>query len=542
MEHAERREAPRCRSPRDTADRSTLEDQTSRHSSRRTFLQGVTAVGAATLGLTSTASGVSGQFSQYYDDYETVVDVVEAGADNTGSESITPILDDLRADNTLLVFPEGRYYMDEQFRFTGFDNFGMVGENATLVPATYHEFDGPQYRLFRLGVSYRPGRRLRFEGFDVDQTAPETGIRTIEAYVSDRLEVRDIIIRGQHDSGTWGPGLFNITSADGWGIVERFRAPDGGAWVNNTPNAGNRWRGPIGIEANQNKGTLEFRRCALGAFPNNGLYAAGGDGTIIVHGGYYKNSNGANIRVGGQGSEIRWPTVEIDDTRPEDRSQRGIRIESGRNIEIYGAAIENTAPKPTSHAISVMNTCEGARIDNTRIRLRGSAVNHGIVCSPECGGTTIVDTAITHETAGGYPLWIRGGDRSEQILTEELTITGEAGSASGFRDGIRCERDNCRFSHIDVSQPGRDGVDRNAIVNTADDVTVYNSELRASQYPYIDLGTDSLVRDSVLESTTNTEAVCLYDSAESPTFKKNELVDGIRNLGANDVTTWENTY
>ncbi|ELY44551.1 hypothetical protein C495_11639 [Natronorubrum sulfidifaciens JCM 14089] len=519
-----------------------LEDRPNSRRSRRTFLQGVTAVGAAALGLTSTASGASDPFGQYYDDYGTVIDVVEAGADNTGTEPITPVLDELRADDTLLVFPEGRYYMDEQFRFTGFDNFGMVGQNATLVPANYHEFDGPQYRLFRLGVSYRPGRRLRFEGFDVDQTAPETGIRTIETYVSDRLEVRDIIIRGQHDSGTWGPGLFNITSADGWGIVERFRAPGGAAWVNNTPNAGNRWRGPIGIEANQNSGTLEFRRCALGAFPNNGLYAAGGDGKIVVHGGYYKNSNGANIRVGGQGSEIRWPTVEIDDTRPDDRSQRGIRIENGRDFEIYGAAVENASPKPTSHAISVMNSCESARIDNVHVRLHGSAVNHGIVLSPECGATTIVDTEITHETDGGYPLWIRNSDRTEQVLAEHLTISGRAGDASGFRDGIRCERDNCRFSHVDISQLGRDGVDRNAIVNMADDVTVYNSELRASQYPYVDLGTNSLVRDSVLKSTTNSEAVCLYSSAENPTFKKNHLDRGIRDLGADGVTTWENTY
>ncbi|MXV64110.1 right-handed parallel beta-helix repeat-containing protein [Natronorubrum sp. JWXQ-INN-674] len=492
--------------------------------------------------MAATASASASPYGQYDDEYENVVDITDAGADNTGQESITPILETLRADDTLLVFPEGRYYMDEQFRFTGFENVGLVGENATLVPANFHEFDGPQYRLFRLGVSYNPGRTLRFGGFDVDQTAPETGIRTIEAYVSDRLEVRDITVRGQHDSGTWGPGLFNITDPDGVGIVERFRAPDGGAWIDNTPNAGNRWRGPIGIEANQNRGTLEFRRCALGGFPNNGLYAAGGDGTVVVHGGLYKNSNGANVRVGGQDSEIRWPTVVVDETRPEDRSQRGIRVESGRNIEIYGAAVENTSPKPTSHAISLMNSCESARVENTRIQLSGSDVNHGIVISPDCGEAVIVDTSINHETAGGYPLWIRDSDRPDRVLAEHLTISGRAGDGGGFRDGVRCERDNCRFSHVDIDQPGRDGVERNAIVNTGSDLTVYRSELRASQYPYVDLGSDALVRDSVLESSGGDEAVCLYPAAENPAFKKNRLVDGIRNLGASGVTTWENSY
>ncbi|WP_245852880.1 right-handed parallel beta-helix repeat-containing protein [Natrinema ejinorense] len=503
---------------------------------------GAVAACAAGIGLTSTASASSEPYGNYYDDYETVVDVTEAGADDTGTESITPVLEELRGDETLLVFPEGEYYMDEQFRFTGFDNFGVVGENATLIPANYHEFDGPQYRLFRLGVSYSPGGRLRFEGFDVDQTAPDTGIRTIEAYADDRLEVRDVTINGYHDSGTWGPGLFNVTDPDGRGIVERFRAPDGGAWVNDTPNAGNRWRGPIGIEANQNAGTLEFRRCWLGGFPNNGLYAAGGDGTIVVNGGLYRNSNGANVRVGGRDSEIRWPTVEVDSTRPEDESQRGIRIENGRNIDVYGAAVEITSPKPTSHAISVMNTCESARIENTRLQITGGEVNHGIVLSPECGEATIVDTEITHETAGGYPLWIRDSDSAGQVLCEHLTISGRAGDASGFRDGIRCERDDCRFSHVDITQRGRDGVDRNAIVNTGADLTVYEGELRASQYPYVDLGSGTLVRDSTLESSAGHEAVCLYSSSTNPSFKKNRLVNGIRDLGASGVTTWENTY
>ncbi len=537
MQRSNRKDSLRTRSARWDDGHESRDSRT-----RRTFLRGVAATGAAGIGLTSTAGAASEPYAQYDDDYGNVVDVVDAGADNTGEEPITPVLEELRADDTLLVFPEGRYYMDEQFRFSGFDNFGVVGDDATLVPANYYDFAGPQYRLFRLGVSYSPGGHLRFEGFDVDQRAPDTGIRVIEANAADRLEVRDVTVYGQHDSGTWGPGLFNITDSDGWGIVERFRAPDGGAWINDTPNAGNRWRGPIGIEANQNAGTLEFRRCWLGAFPNNGLYAAGGDGSIVVHGGLYENSNGANVRVGGQGSEIRWPTVKVDDTRPEDKTQRGIRVENGENVKIHGAAVEISSPKPTSHAISVMNSCESARIENTRLELRGSDVNHGIVLSPECGETVIASTKISHETAGGYPLWIRDSDRTESVLAENLTISGEAGDASGLRDGIRCERDNCRFSHVDISQHGRDGVDRNAIVNTGDDVTVYRSDLRASQYPFVDLGADTLVRDSDLESSGDDEAVCLYASAENPTFKKNRLVDGIRDLGASGVTTWENSY
>ncbi len=404
--------------------------------SRRTFLRGVAVTGATTLGVLSSASSPAAAF---HENYDTVVDVVEAGADNTGGKSITPVLEDLRADNTAFVFPEGRYYMDSQFRFTGFENIGFFGRDATIVPAPYHEFDGPRFRLFRLGVSYNPGQRLQFEGFDVDQTAAETGIRVIETTISQELQVRDITIDGEHDSGTWGPGMFAISDPNGQGVVERFRAPDGGRHADDTPNAGNLWRGPIGIEANTNVGHLEFRDCELGGFPDNGLYAVNEEGTVIVDGGRFANSNGANVRLGGQGSVIRDATVAVDRTRSYDNSQRGIRLENGDNLEISDVDISISAPQPTSHAIAVMNTCSRSRVEGTSLELRGDDVNHGIVVSPRAGFSHIVDCDIVHETAGGYPLWIRETSKQDRVLVELTNISGEAGvTSAGLRDGIRC--------------------------------------------------------------------------------------------------------
>lgn len=479
-----------------------------------------------------------------HENYDNVVDVVEAGADDTGSESITPVLEDLRADNTAFVFPEGRYYMDSQFRFTGFENVGFFGENATLVPANYHDFDGPQFRLFRLGVSYRPGRELRFEGFDVDQTAPDTGIRVIEATVSQDLQVRDVTIHGEHDSGTWGPGMFGVSDPDGQGVVERFRAPDGGVHADQTPNAGNIWRGPIGIEANTNVGHLEFRDCELGGFPDNGLYAINDRGTVVVDGGRFANSNGASVRLGGNGSRIRNATVEVDRTRSYDNSQRGIRLENGDDLRIDNVNVSITSPQPTSHAISVINTCEQARIENTTIDVRGDRVNHGIVISPEAGETYVGDCEIIHEAGGGYPLWIRETDRRDRVLAELLDISGAAGvTSAGFRDGIRCGRNNCRFSHVTVDQPGRDGADRNAIVLTGDDATLYKCTLRASRYPYLDVGDENHLRNSTAESyDAGREGVRLYPSVDGAEFRVNRIVNGIDDLGASNVLTWRNTY
>lgn len=544
MQNSDGRGTARSRSPRDTTTRSSPEDRTGPQRSRRTFLQGLTVAGVAGVGLASAASGTSEPFGQYYDDYENVVDVVEAGADDTGTESITPVLEELRADQTLFVFPEGKYYMDEQFRFTGFDNIGFVGENATLVPANYHDFDGPRFRLFRLGVSYRPGDRLRFEGFNVDQTAPDTGIRVIEAAIAQQLEVRDISIAGEHDSGTWGPGMFAITDPSGHGTVERFRAPDGGLHADETPNAGNMWRGPIGIEANTNVGHLEFRDCELGGFPDNGLYAVNDEGQITVDGGRFANSNGANVRLGGEGSQIKNATIEVDRTRSYDNSQRGIRLENGDELHVDDVEISITAPQPTSHAISVMNSCETARIEDTTIEISGEQVNHGIVVSPQAGYTHIVGGEIVHEPAGGYPIWIRETDTQDQILVELLDVSGEAGvTSAGFRDGIRCGRNNCRFSHVTVDQPGRSGVDRNGLVITGDEATIYKGTFRASQYPYVDQGNGNHLRNSDAESYRDgLEGVRLYPDIDGPEFRVNRIVNGIDDLGANDVLTWRNTY
>ncbi|MDQ2051495.1 right-handed parallel beta-helix repeat-containing protein [Natronolimnohabitans sp. A-GB9] len=536
--------SPRSRSTGQGADRSSREDSKTTRQSRRTVLRGLAATGVAGIGLLSSTGASTAIHDRYADEYETVVDVVDAGADDTGEESITPVLEEQRADDTLLVFPEGRYYMDEQFRFTGFENFGVVGDGATLVPADFHAFDGPQYRLFRLGVSYAPGGRIRFEGFDVDQTAPDTGIRTIEATASQRLEVRDIEIRGEHDSGTWGPGMFALSDSDGRGIVERFRAPDGGVHVDETPNAGNMWRGPIGIEANTNEGHLEFVDCELGGFPDNGLYAANDRGTVVVDGGRFENSNGANVRLGGEGSVIRNATISVDRTRSYDNSQRGLRLENGNELHVEDVDISITAPQPTSHAISVMNSSQRSRIEDVTIEIRGDAVNHGIVVSPDAGYTWIDGGEIVHETAGGYPLWIKESDRQERALVELLDISGEAGvSSAGFRDGIRCGRDNCRFSHVTVDQPGRDGADRNGLVLTGDDATLYRCTLRASQYPYVDQGDGNHLRNSEAESYRDgLEGVRLYPGIEGPEFRVNRIVDGIDDLGATDVLTWRNTY
>lgn len=511
---------------------------TKSNQSRRSFLHGTAIAGIASLGVLTAASGSA---SAFHEGYENVVNVVDAGADPTGSESITPVLERLRADNTAFEFPEGEYYMDEQFRFTDYDNIGFFGHDATIIPANYYDFDGPQFRLFRLGTYLNPGKRLRFEGFDIDQTAPETGIRVIGTNVTDRFEVRDITIHGQHDSGTWGPALFGISDPNGEGIIERLRVPDGGLHGDQTPHAEHTWKGPIGIEANMNQGHLEFKDCELDGFPSNGLYASGKNGTVVVNGGVYRNNGTANIRLGGNDSEIKDVTIEVNETPSYSLGQRGIRIENGDSVHIDNVDISITAPQPTSHAVSVMNTCNDLHFENSSIEIRGEEVNHGIVVSEEAGYAWIHDIDIVHETSGGYPIWIRDSDSDDRILVELVNISGRAGTEAGFRDGIWCGRNNCRFSTFVVDQHGREGADRNGIMITGNDTEIYRGEFYASQYPYIDQGHNNHIRNSVMISDDDDlEGARLYSSASDPTIQYNRIVNGIDDLGAASVSSWHN--
>lgn len=517
---------------------------TGQTTSRRSWLRGIAAtasVGALFgFGSTAAAGSTADQLDRYFEEFGTVIDVVEAGADNTGTESVVDVIREYRGDDTLLVFPPGEYYMDEQVRFTGFEKFGLAGNDATLVPADYHTFDGPQYRLFRLGVDYNPGTRLVFNGFDIDQTAPDTGIRVIDAVVTDGLEVRDISVQGHHDSGTWGPGRFTITDPSGTGLVENFAAPDGGAWVDETPNDGNLWRGPTGLLANSNKGTLRFVDCVLGGFPDNGLYASGGSGKIVVDGGVFKNSNAACVRVGGQGSVVRNATIEVDQNRPQDSSHRGLRLEQGDDLRVENVTIRNTEPLPNSYGISVLNSCESVWIEDVRVNIAGDEVDHGVVISPEAGDVVLLDSDIELNTPGGDGIQIHGEEGAGEVILEYLNIVGDAGTEAGFNAGIRSDRDNVRFGKVAIDQPG--GTKRNAVINTGDNVKIYDGFYRASQYPIVDLGTGTWVEEIYAKSHSDTEAICLYDESADVYLKNNRLRGGIKDYGCDGLKSVGNGY
>ena len=503
---------------------------------RRSFLK---ATGAGALAsLTMSGRGTA----SVTDDYSTVIDVAEEGAATDGSEPITPLLNDLQQDDTLYVFPEGEYYMDEQFRFTGFENVGFVGNDATIVPADYDNFDDKGhgvYRLFRLGTYVSPGKHLRFTGFDVDQTAPETGVRVIDAVVDDELVVRDIHIDGQADMGCAGTARFAVSDPDGTGIVERFEAPDGAAWGQNTPRGDEIHRGGTGILSNTyNRGTLLFKDCVLNAFPNTGLYAAWGPGQIRVEGGRYANSNVAQIRLGGTDSYVRWATIAVDDTRPHDETQRGIRLENGRNLRVLDSELSITSPGPNNHAITVGDRAESAWIEDVYIDIFGDEPNSGIVVADGAGETTIYKTDLDMGVPSGYGIWLQEAADAPTVNCETVDITGDAGD-DGARSAIFNARDNAEFREITVDQTGAPY--RNALQNWADDVLIYDCGLTSSNYAIKDYGSGTWIEATYANATRGVEGLLLGVGSDGALVKENTLVDGIEPRGG-DYRAWDNTY
>ncbi|WP_435159752.1 hypothetical protein [Haladaptatus sp. DFWS20] len=469
---------------------------------------------------------------QYLDEYGTVVDMVEdAGADPNGDEPINDLLEEYADDDTMLLFPPGRYRMNRQFRFTGFEHFAIVGQyNVTIVPDNYHDFDDGgdwNYRLFRLGIHYNPGRDLLFEDINIDQTADDTGVRVLETAVEDDLKVRNVNVYGQHDSGAWGPGRFVITDPDGSGVVENFNAPDDGAWSENTP--GDRlWRGPTGILCNQNRGTMTFKDCSLGAFPDNGLYAANGSGQVIVDGGVYKNSQTASVRIGDEDSIVKNARIVVDDSNGKG-NQHAIRAENSDYIRVIDCDIE--VSDPNGCAIKVMDVGLFL-LQGSTVRTAGDEVIHGLLVQNKAGMARVKESKFVHDAVGGFSVGIQDGN--EPVYLEDNVFRGDGGHKSA-RAAIRCGRSDCQFRNQDVEQTGSSR--RRALELHDSDALLYEGQYIGSMTPVINNGDNTWA-----ESTDKDAALRLNDGGDGVYLKKNTLVNGVQNRSSSSVSGWGNSY
>ena len=506
--------------------------------SRRSLLKGIAgaAVAGAAFSGAASASGTDAVPQRLRDKFGDVVNVADHGADRSGQASVNDVLDDLRGDDRLLYFPPGTYYMDRVFRYTGFDNFGLYGNDATLLPADYHDNADDQHKLFRLGTHYAPGRQVHVENFTVDMTAPDTGVRAFEVAADEDMVVRDVTVEGRHDSGMWGPGRFVLRDPDATGLVERFTATSGGAYSAETPSAGRLWRGPTGILCNSlNLGTMTFRDCELGGFPDNGLYTSGSQGPIRVEGGVYENSNGNSVRVGSPDNVISGVTIRVTETSEYAQHHRGIRLEGAGHTRIEDTSVTIDVPVSGSTGIVVMADCDGpTEIRDSRIEQRSDVFNNAVDVSPGSGDLQIARSTIVQDTPGGSALLL-GGDGRDDEWAEliYLTVKGSPGDKWN-RAALYNERSNVEFRAVTVDQDG--GPKRRALVNYGDDCILYKCDFSVNDYPVIDKASGTWASYNTFESHYGSEGYFLTDDSSGVYLKRNKIYNGIRDDGSDGLT------
>lgn len=297
------------------------------------------------------------------DDYDEVVDITEFGADNSGSEPIENILRDVANDGTLVRFPEGEYLISGRVRLTNYNQFGMVGTDATINVAPTNGY------VFKLGTYRNPIDELEVEGFTVDISNNDTGGRVFELQAADSLGAYDITVVGQHDTPSKGPVLVGLANSSGEGVAENIDVSEGGEDVS----GGN---GGTGIlVSNYHEGTVTIRNPQVGPFPDNGIYCSNSEGEVHVEGGVIENTNVAGIRIDGDTGSIDGTEFTYDEDIEGFDGQRPIRLDGGSGVEVSNVSIDMSIEQ--TEAIRLLDPLESATIRDSTLNLT-EAVRDGI--------------------------------------------------------------------------------------------------------------------------------------------------------------------
>lgn len=389
-------------------------------------------------------------------DYEHVVDMVEAGADNSGDEPIDDVFDEHANDDTLLEFPAGEYRANHLGLYD-LTHFAMVGEDATLVPGDrYDEYEADW-------ISGMATRDIRIENFTLDTTGDGVSPQ-VDVSADDDLVVRNIYKNGRQDEGGVALG-FSTNTADGTALLENVRAPDGGE--------------SVGLYI-QSDGPVTVRNCHLAGFENNGLYASMGSGAVHVEGGTFRNNNVAQVRLGCANSSVRGATIEVDRRVPADQdtvNMRGVRISDGPGpVTIEDCEFRMTGGEGSG---AIVGAFDGGtfHVKHSRIYVGSEYTTLGSDGSRTSSGIFVDDST------DGVP-----GERT----IENVSITG----GGAFRSAILLARDDNTVRNTCIEQfgNGRNGItladsENNTVSETT--INVPDEEIRLR---------DSTVRKSGIET------------------------------------------
>lgn len=303
-------------------------------------------------------------------DADNVVNLGDEGLKE--GDTIGPYIEPNIQSNTLIEIPTGSYRWDDSsvFNIGGISNFGIIGDGGDVVLR-------------------QPDKDMTV---GVDATSGTVKMKN--------LRFANMVSGGSHQ----------YSAEEGANIVlDNYQRPDGTSG------------GGIGILIPMDhEGTAIVNNAHIENFPNNGLYASGprykcpeqdlqGDGRVVkVQGGFFKNNNIANVRVGSDNTVVQNTDIVVDQKSTSyvnAYNMRGIWVRGdGRDVSIDNVDIDYT------HA--------------------GEGSTYPIIIQPQCGGDTvssgqILDSSI--QTNSDFDA-LRRDDGDWTCQNTEITGNGNTNS------------------------------------------------------------------------------------------------------------------
>jgi hypothetical protein len=277
---------------------------------------GIAGIGTGKTQQASTGTQVDDQLP-HADEFGTVVDAVEQGANSAGEEPVNFLFEEYADDETLLAFEPGTYEID-YFSLSDIERLGVVGtgsDPAQFVPAA------GQCRGGHPWVAFQGVRDLLLENVTFDFRETSAG-GPLHLFLEGDSTIRNVAYLGSC-SNQIGVIKIDVRDANGTARVENL--------VTRNVDDNNSLTGIYVTE--NHAGELTFVDCQVENYSDNGLYASspggsdGQDGAVNVIGGTYRNNNVAGVRLGTTGARAEDVTVVVDAETPGwgTLNARGIR-------------------------------------------------------------------------------------------------------------------------------------------------------------------------------------------------------------------------
>ncbi|WP_458208804.1 hypothetical protein [Haladaptatus sp. NG-SE-30] len=322
-------------------------------------------------------------------------DIVEQGADDTGTSAIDPILTDLIGSNTTIIFPPGTYRLNELVIQSGTDDLELIApDGARLIPGRF----GDKVRWIDV---YSNGFVL--DGFELDMRNV-----TVPPFVrmnssAGNWELRRLITRGRvraatdtnigsNDSSDARTYFRLSSAADTRGLLQDCYFHEGSCAPTEASN-----RRAILVESG--KGSLTFNRCWFEHWGENTIYAKKPEGRLRIFNCFVRNTQNG-MRLGGNTAVRNCVSIKNDEHPIQTWSggslQRGVNAEAtdpanpSAGIDTYNGTL-TIADSDFYHryldtscggAITAPTPCQRINVQNVRISY-DSRKNHDAIYTYE---------------------------------------------------------------------------------------------------------------------------------------------------------------